>query len=96
MPFVALYCRRPILDAGYYACLHKPNVGLSWKSVREVTKTGLLLEDGTEEAFDVIILSTGFITVRPAALRVAPNKLTKEVKPGTQPVRRPRRRRYDP
>lgn len=28
-----------------------------------MTKTGLLLEDGTEETFDVIILSTGFITV---------------------------------
>ena len=61
--FTALYCRRPILDAGYYACLHKPNVELNWKGVQEVTKAGLLLEDGTEEVVDVIIMSTGFITV---------------------------------
>jgi len=57
-------CRRPILDVGYYACLHKPNVELRWENVREVTKTGLRLADGSEEAFDVIILSTGFVTGR--------------------------------
>ncbi|KAH9921021.1 uncharacterized protein B0H18DRAFT_1022339 [Fomitopsis serialis] len=63
IPNYPMTCRRPILDVGYYACLHKPNVELRWEGVREVTKTGLRLEDGSEEAFDVIILSTGFVTV---------------------------------
>ncbi|KZT66677.1 FAD/NAD(P)-binding domain-containing protein [Daedalea quercina L-15889] len=63
-PTYPLSCRRPILDAGYYACLHNPNIELSRKRVCAVTKTGLRLEDGTEEAFDVIILSTGFVTGR--------------------------------
>ncbi|TFY67346.1 hypothetical protein EVJ58_g1677 [Rhodofomes roseus] len=63
-PNYPMTCRRPILDAGYYACLHRPNVELRSNAVREVTKSGLRFEDGTEEAFDVIILSTGFITGR--------------------------------
>lgn len=42
----AVACRRPILDPGYLACLHKPNVELVWDSIRDISDTEITTEKG--------------------------------------------------
>lgn len=40
----ALQCRRPILDPGYLACLHQPNIELRWGEIKEIQEDGILME----------------------------------------------------
>ncbi|EED78470.1 predicted protein [Postia placenta Mad-698-R] len=58
-----LQCRRPILDPGYLACLHQPNIELRWGEIKEIQEDGILMEGDVDVTpFDVVILGTGFIT----------------------------------
>lgn len=63
IPSYPLQCRRPILDPGYLACLHQPNIELRWGEIKEIQEDGILMEGDVDVTpFDVIILGTGFIT----------------------------------
>lgn len=64
VPDYPVACRRPILDPGYLACLHKPNVELVWDSIRDISDTEITTEKGDTFSADAIILSTGFVTDR--------------------------------
>jgi cation diffusion facilitator CzcD-associated flavoprotein CzcO/acetyl esterase/lipase len=53
-------CKRVLVSSEYYAAFDRPNVELIPQGVRELTKKGVVAEDGTEREVDVIVLSTGF------------------------------------
>ncbi|MCC7364126.1 MAG: NAD(P)/FAD-dependent oxidoreductase [Dehalococcoidia bacterium] len=53
--------KRIVLDNGIWAAtLRRPNVDLVTTPVKEITPRGVVTEDGTETAVDVIIYGTGF------------------------------------
>ncbi|WP_243769748.1 flavin-containing monooxygenase [Amycolatopsis acidicola] len=55
--------KRPPLETDYYEAYNRPNVELvdvKANPVAAVTETGVRLADGTEHAFDVLVLATGF------------------------------------
>ncbi len=53
-------CKRVLVSSDYYATFERPNVELISQSVRELTKAGVVADDGTEREADVVVLSTGF------------------------------------
>ena len=53
-------CKRVLVSSDYYATFERPNVELIPHGVRELTKTGVIAEDGVERGADVVVLSTGF------------------------------------
>lgn len=58
--------KRPSLEQDYFEQMDKPEnevVDISKTPVREVTKTGIITEDGKFREFDVIALATGFDSV---------------------------------
>lgn len=60
------YARRPVCDSGYYATFNRDNVSLV--DVREnpiacANANGVVLQDGTEVALDVLVFATGFDAV---------------------------------
>jgi cation diffusion facilitator CzcD-associated flavoprotein CzcO len=59
-PDHVLGCKRVLISPDYYSTLERPNVELVTQGVRELTKRGVVAEDGTERPADVIVLSTGF------------------------------------
>jgi cation diffusion facilitator CzcD-associated flavoprotein CzcO/acetyl esterase/lipase len=59
-PDHVLGCKRVLISPDYYSTLERPNVELVTQGVRELTKSGVVAEDGTERPADVIVLSTGF------------------------------------
>ena len=59
-PDHVLGCKRVLISPDYYSTLERPNVELVTQGVRELTKSGVVAEDGSERAADVIVLSTGF------------------------------------
>ena len=59
-PDHVLGCKRVLISGDYYETLERPNVELVTEGVRELTKRGVIAEDGTERQADVIVLSTGF------------------------------------
>ncbi len=59
-PDHVLGCKRVLISGDYYETLERPNVELVTEGVRELTKRGVIAEDGTERKADVIVLSTGF------------------------------------
>ncbi len=63
-PDDVLGCKRVLISPDYYSTLERPNVELVTQGVRELTKTGVVAEDGTERPADVIVLSTGFESTR--------------------------------
>jgi cation diffusion facilitator CzcD-associated flavoprotein CzcO/acetyl esterase/lipase len=63
-PDDVLGCKRVLISPDYYSTLERPNVELVTQGVRELTKTGVVAEDGTERRADVIVLSTGFESTR--------------------------------
>jgi cation diffusion facilitator CzcD-associated flavoprotein CzcO/acetyl esterase/lipase len=63
-PDHVLGCKRVLISPDYYATLERPNVELVTQGVRELTKRGVVAEDGTERPADVIVLSTGFESTR--------------------------------
>jgi cation diffusion facilitator CzcD-associated flavoprotein CzcO/acetyl esterase/lipase len=63
-PDDVLGCKRVLISPDYYSTLERSNVELVMQGVRELTKTGVVAEDGTERGVDVIVLSTGFESTR--------------------------------
>jgi cation diffusion facilitator CzcD-associated flavoprotein CzcO/acetyl esterase/lipase len=59
-PDHVLGCKRVLISPDYYPTLERPNVELVTQGVRELTKRGVVADDGTERPVDVIVLSTGF------------------------------------
>jgi cation diffusion facilitator CzcD-associated flavoprotein CzcO/acetyl esterase/lipase len=53
-------CKRILVSSDYHATFERPNVELVPQGVRELTKTAVVAEDGTEREVDVVVLSTGF------------------------------------
>ena len=63
LPNYSVGCKRLCADTGYYETFNKPNVSLidvSENIIKEFTKTGLLLSDGTSYELDSCIFATGF------------------------------------
>ncbi|KZV62263.1 FAD/NAD-binding domain-containing protein [Peniophora sp. CONT] len=58
-------CKRVVLDPGYLASLHRPNVDLNWTPIDSVCPEGLRLATGEVVPLDVIIFATGFSTLPP-------------------------------
>jgi cation diffusion facilitator CzcD-associated flavoprotein CzcO/acetyl esterase/lipase len=63
-PDDVLGCKRVLISPDYYSTLERPNVELVTQGVRELTKSGVVAEDGVERPADVIVLSTGFESTR--------------------------------
>jgi cation diffusion facilitator CzcD-associated flavoprotein CzcO/acetyl esterase/lipase len=63
-PDHVLGCKRVLISGDYYETLERPNVELVTGGVRELTKRGVIAEDGVERQADVIVLSTGFESTR--------------------------------
>jgi cation diffusion facilitator CzcD-associated flavoprotein CzcO/acetyl esterase/lipase len=53
-------CKRVLVSSDYYATFERPNVELIPQGVRELTRKGVVADDGTEREADVVVLSTGF------------------------------------
>ncbi len=64
LPDYPPFGKRMLLDNGWYDMLRRPHVELVTEGVAAVTPTGLVDAAGTEHAFDVIVLATGFHTDR--------------------------------
>ncbi|KAL6301962.1 FAD/NAD-P-binding domain-containing protein [Sparassis latifolia] len=62
IPTYPAACRRLVMDPGYLAALHRPNISLNWDGIAEVTEDGILTKTGEVIPFDVIIFGTGFST----------------------------------
>ena len=59
-PSDVIGCKRVLVSSDYYATLERPQVELIAQGVRELTRTGVVADDGTEREADVVVLSTGF------------------------------------
>jgi cation diffusion facilitator CzcD-associated flavoprotein CzcO len=55
-------CKRIMLTDDWYPTLTKPNVDVIVDGIGEVTPAGIRTQDGTERAYDAIVLATGFKT----------------------------------
>ncbi|KAI8686517.1 hypothetical protein NCS55_00328000 [Fusarium keratoplasticum] len=58
--------KRPCLEHDYFEQFNRPNVeiiDIKANNVKEFTKTGLVLEDGTHHDLDVVAIATGFDVV---------------------------------
>jgi cation diffusion facilitator CzcD-associated flavoprotein CzcO len=56
--------KRPCLEQNYYEQFNRPNVDIidiKNNPIAEFTETGIKLEDGSHEEFDVIAIATGFV-----------------------------------
>ncbi|KAL2832602.1 monooxygenase [Aspergillus cavernicola] len=60
VPNFPLGCKRRIFDPGYLDSLHKPSVSLRNEGIQEFTENGIIGSSGVEDAFDIIVLATGF------------------------------------
>lgn len=61
-----LYAKRPLCDSGFYETFNRSNVSLTdvkANPIREITKKGIMTNDGVEHELDVIIFATGFDAV---------------------------------
>ncbi len=52
--------KRPLMDNGWYETLRRENVELVTDGIREITKEGVVTEDGRLHECDVLVLATGF------------------------------------
>ncbi|MDX2358636.1 NAD(P)/FAD-dependent oxidoreductase [Dietzia sp. PP-33] len=64
LPDYPPFGKRMLLDNGWYAMLRKPHVTLVTNGVDAVTPTGLVDSDGVEHELDIIVMATGFHSVR--------------------------------
>ena len=58
-------CKRVLLSDDYYPALHRSNVHLVTRKIREITATGIVTSDGVETPIDAIVLCTGFQATHP-------------------------------
>jgi 4-hydroxyacetophenone monooxygenase len=64
LPDYPPFGKRMLLDNGWYRTLRRDNVDLVTEGVAEITRTGLRGTGGTETEVDVIVLATGFHSLR--------------------------------
>jgi cation diffusion facilitator CzcD-associated flavoprotein CzcO len=70
-PSYRLGCKRVLPSDDYYPAITQANVALVTDGIREITKTGVVTEDGIERPVDAIIFATGFhVTDTPYAAMV--------------------------
>lgn len=62
IPTYKVGCRRLIFNSFYLESLHRPNMRLNWDGIDSIVEDGIITKKGEKFTFDVIILSTGFIT----------------------------------
>ncbi|KAI9371626.1 hypothetical protein BJX61DRAFT_548160 [Aspergillus egyptiacus] len=62
-PHYAPGCKRVILSDDYYPALGRENVDLETRRISRITETGIEVEGGVLQEYDLIILATGFKTV---------------------------------
>lgn len=60
LPDYPPFGKRILVDNGWYRTLARDNVELVTAGIERITATGITLADGSEQAFDAIILATGF------------------------------------
>ena len=63
-PNYSFGCKRVLLSSKYYQTFNRANVELVTDTIREVTPSGLITDDGVEYALDTLILATGFNVTR--------------------------------
>ncbi|KAJ9639467.1 hypothetical protein H2199_006501 [Coniosporium tulheliwenetii] len=56
-------CKRVIISDDYYPALALPNVRLETRAISQITESGIEVEGGDTEDYDLIVLATGFRTV---------------------------------
>ena len=59
-PRYAMGCKRPSFHNEYLATFNRDNVALETTPIARITPDGVVTEDGTEHAVDVLVLATGF------------------------------------
>jgi len=64
LPQYPPFGKRMLLDNGWFAMLRRPHVELVPLGVDAVTPTGLVDSEGQEHELDVIVMATGFQSVR--------------------------------
>ena len=57
-------CKRPLVSSDYYPTFNRDNVELVTDPIREVTRDGVVTQDGTAYTLDTLIIATGFETTR--------------------------------
>ncbi|KAL5339466.1 hypothetical protein BJX70DRAFT_397667 [Aspergillus crustosus] len=62
-PDYAPGCKRLILSDDYFPALNRENVDLETRRISRITETGIEVEGGILQEFDLIILATGFRAV---------------------------------
>ena len=60
MPDYELGCKRILISDDFLPSLNRDNVALVTSPIAEMTKTGIVTQDGASEEFDAIIYATGF------------------------------------
>ncbi|KAL2858012.1 hypothetical protein BJY01DRAFT_259074 [Aspergillus pseudoustus] len=56
-------CKRLIISDDIYPALARENVDLETRRISRITETGIQIEGGTSQEYDLIVLATGFKTV---------------------------------
>ncbi|EKG20965.1 hypothetical protein MPH_01722 [Macrophomina phaseolina MS6] len=66
VPTTVLGCKRKVMDTGYLACLHKPNVELLQNDpIARIEEDGVVTRAGRTVRADAIVLANGFRTQQP-------------------------------
>ena len=63
-PNYSFGCKRVLLSSKYYQTFKRANVQLVTDTIREVTPTGVITDDGVEHAMDILILATSVNVTR--------------------------------
>lgn len=59
-------CRRPTPGNGFIEALCEDNVDVIRGTIKRITDTGIVVDDGTEHKVDIIVCATGFdVTWKP-------------------------------
>ncbi|KAL4963407.1 flavin-containing monooxygenase [Aspergillus stella-maris] len=70
IPKFAPGCRRISPGDGYLEALVQPNVKPVFGDIKKATESGLMMADGTEHKFDILVCATGFNVAFKPAFRV--------------------------
>ena len=63
-PDYPVYGKRLVRSSDFYPALKRPNVELVPRTIREVTRTGVIDDAGVERRIDTLVLATGFTASR--------------------------------
>ena len=69
-PKHTLGCKRPLFSNDWYSALAQPNVTVVFQGLKQITKAGVVTEDGSEVAVDTIIFGTGYAVEEPTIYRI--------------------------